>query len=114
MSIRLYLDENVNTEVADYLKSKGFDAETARDAGLLGVSDEDQLAYASASNRAFYTHDLRAFQRLARLWIAEGKTHGGILYSSRRSPATVAQMIADACGLYEDLDDIAIWLPVEP
>lgn len=44
--IRLYLDEDVNVLVADLLKARGFDALTARDAGQLQASDEDQLAYA--------------------------------------------------------------------
>ncbi|MEA5625066.1 DUF5615 family PIN-like protein [Nostoc sp. UHCC 0251] len=44
--IRLYLDEDVHVLVADLLKARGFDAITARDAGKLQISDEEQLAYA--------------------------------------------------------------------
>lgn len=44
--IRLYLDEDVNVLVADLLQAKGFDVTTARDAGQLHATDEEQLTHA--------------------------------------------------------------------
>ena len=44
--ICLYLDEDVNVLVADLLRSRGFDAITARDAGQLQTNDAEQFAYA--------------------------------------------------------------------
>ncbi|HLE61668.1 MAG TPA: DUF5615 family PIN-like protein [Pyrinomonadaceae bacterium] len=55
--IELYLDEDVSVLIADLLQARGFVALTARDAGHLGKTDEEQLAYAVAEQKTFLTHN---------------------------------------------------------
>jgi predicted nuclease of predicted toxin-antitoxin system len=43
----LYLDEDVPVQVAEILRGHGYDVRTARDGGMLGTSDSEQLAYAA-------------------------------------------------------------------
>ena len=45
---RLYLDENVPEAVAAALRLRGYDVLTVKDAGRKGLSDVDQLKYASS------------------------------------------------------------------
>lgn len=44
--IKLYLDENVPVLLVNLLKAKGFNAMSARDAGMLNKSDLQHLEYA--------------------------------------------------------------------
>ena len=55
--IRFYLDENVHSAVAKGLQLRGVDVITTRDQGMLGASDEAQLALANSLERVFFTHD---------------------------------------------------------
>jgi len=43
--IKVYLDEDVDVLVAELLNGYGFDALTTRDAGCLGQTDEEQIAF---------------------------------------------------------------------
>jgi hypothetical protein len=44
--ISFYLDEDVSVLLlADLLRARGFEATTAQEAGQLGKTDEEQLAY---------------------------------------------------------------------
>jgi len=45
-----YTNESVSVTVSEGLKRRGVKAISARDAGNLGLSDEEQLAYASKNN----------------------------------------------------------------
>ena len=113
-SIRLYLDEDVDPQVAERLTATGLDVLTPREAGRRGSTDEEQLIFAVGENRAIYSHNVRDFEQIARSWAASGRHHAGIMYSAQKSPASVAKMIADVCVLYDKLDDVVIWLPVKP
>jgi len=62
--LRLYIDENVPTEVGRQLRSSGIDAVTARDLGSLGAGDRDHLERVTAQSRMLSTHD-QDFLRLA-------------------------------------------------
>lgn len=79
MAVRIYTDESVPVAVAAGLQRRGVDAFSAHDAGNLGLSDEDQLAFAASQSAAVFTHDAD-FLRLADEWARKGRTHWGILY----------------------------------
>ena len=64
--IAFLLDEHVAHAVAQALRRRGIDAQTATEAGLLGVTDARFLAYARRAGRVVVTHDddfLRLHQR---------------------------------------------------
>ena len=50
-----------------------------RDSGNLGLTDEEQLAYATAQQMAIFTHDAD-FLHLAYGWAESGDDHWGIIY----------------------------------
>ena len=77
--IRIYTDESIRTAFAEELKRRGIEAWSARDAGKLGLSDEEQLAYAAREQAVIFTHD-NDFLRLAHEWMQQGREHWGILY----------------------------------
>jgi hypothetical protein len=52
---------------------------TERDAGNLGLSDEEQLAFAHLQGAVIFTHD-DDFLKIAHNWLAAGRDHSGIIY----------------------------------
>jgi uncharacterized protein with PIN domain len=93
MTLRFHLDESVSNAVAVGLRLRGFDVTLSKDAGLLGASDEDQLAYASSMNRLLVTHD-DDFLRLHSV----GIVHAGIAYA-RPNQRTIGQLVLKLVAL---------------
>lgn len=110
-SIRLYLDEDVNPQVAALLTAQGIDTLTTRDTGKLHSTDEEQLAFATEQGRALFTHNVRDFAALCRRCNSEGRHDAGVLYAAQQPPPMLARMMREVCLLYPSLDDLVIWLP---
>ena len=55
--LAFYTDESVNVAVAEGLKRRGVQVISARDADNLGLSDKEQLEYATKKNLVIVTHD---------------------------------------------------------
>lgn len=55
--IAFYTNESVNVAISEGLKRRGIKIFAARDAGNLGLSDEEQLNYAAKNNFVIVTHD---------------------------------------------------------
>ncbi len=91
--IELYLDEDVHVVIADLLQGRGFTATTARDAGQLEKSDEEQLAYAVSQRKTLLTHNRHDFEALAREYASAGKTHYGIILAVRYPPYEVVRRL---------------------
>ena len=81
--IELYLDEDVSVKVADLLNAHGFIAITAREAGQLGKSDAEQLAYALSQGKALLTHNRADYETLAKSYFEAGQHHYGIILATR-------------------------------
>jgi predicted nuclease of predicted toxin-antitoxin system len=83
--ILIFTDEMVNPRLATALLRLGYDAESCQRAGRAnqGISDEDQLAYASQQGRAILTFNVADFERLDRRWKARGLVHHGIIVSAQ-------------------------------
>ena len=81
--IRIYTDESTSVAIAEGLKRRGVDAFSARDAGNLGLTDEEQLIYAGKEKATIFTHDTDFLQIAAR-WLDEGRTHQGIIYCHQK------------------------------
>jgi hypothetical protein len=76
--IAYYLDEHLPKAVAKGLRARGVDVFTVPEAGLLGASDLDQLAFALREERSIVTQD-DDFLRLH----ASGSSHAGIVFAPR-------------------------------
>ena len=84
MRARLYLDEDVIPALARVLRSSGLDAVSVHEQGALGLSDEEQLARATADGRTLLTFNYRHFIALARDWWLAERSHAGIIVSYRQ------------------------------
>ena len=72
--LRFYLDESVHVAVADGLQRRGIEATTAKDAGNLSLSDEEQLKYVTENNFVIVTHDVDFLSLAMKL------EHNGIVF----------------------------------
>lgn len=88
-----YLDEHMRPAIAGQLRARGIDALTTAEAGRAGqaLSDQEQLDFATASNRMLVTED-SDFVRLA----TTKQPHAGIVYFS-------LQLSIGACIAYLEL-----------
>jgi predicted nuclease of predicted toxin-antitoxin system len=91
----IYLDENVHVLIAKIVRSHGFKTVTTRDVERRGVSDPEQLRYASENGYAILTHNRVDFEELAKDYFASGKTHCGIIIAADNSPQEIARRLID-------------------
>jgi len=73
--ISLYIDENLTPEIANQLRLRGIDAVSVRDLGLLGDSDDNHLATATAKSRVLVTSDTDFL-----VLESQGIEHAGIIF----------------------------------
>jgi predicted nuclease of predicted toxin-antitoxin system len=73
--VRFFFDQHVWAAVAIGLRAQSIEVLTAQDAGRCGLSDSDQLAFASAQERVPVTFDID-FLALHQ----SGKAHAGIAW----------------------------------
>ena len=74
--MRFHLDEHVDPAVAVGLRRRGIDVTTTVEQGLVGTTDDRQLAFAVGGGRVVFTQDAD-FLRMA----AVGVAHRGIVYA---------------------------------
>jgi predicted nuclease of predicted toxin-antitoxin system len=55
--VRLYLNEDMSSRVAQALRGKGFDVLRSHEVGNEGLSDEEQLRYAAQEGRRLVTYN---------------------------------------------------------
>ena len=79
---KIHLNENLSPSLAVQLRSHGYDVTTSQETGLLSEPDEVQLAFAASQQRAILTFNIGDFARLHDRYLAEGKAHWGIIFSS--------------------------------
>ena len=103
--LRFYTDEHVPKAVVRGLRQRGVDVLTVAEAGKLGTSDEEHLAFARREKRVLFTQD-DDFLRLH----ASGTEHAGLVYTSQRT--SLSEMIGGLMLIFEVLepDEMDGWL----
>jgi predicted nuclease of predicted toxin-antitoxin system len=91
--IDLYLDEDVNVLLADMIRARGFGVMTTQEAGRMGSSDREQLAFAASQGKTILTHNRVHFETLARTYCKEKKPHSGLIIAVRRRPKELARRV---------------------
>jgi predicted nuclease of predicted toxin-antitoxin system len=81
--VRLYFDRHIMTRLAIDLRGRGYDVLTTEQAGKDTATDEEQLAFAAAENRAILTFNIRDFAPLHESWQAASRSHGGVIVSQQ-------------------------------
>ena len=71
-------------DVVAALRSRGVEVVTALDAGLIGKSDEEQLAFATERECVLYTFNVSDFYRLHTQWISAGREHAGMILAPQQ------------------------------
>ena len=83
--IRLYFDEDIMEKALVLaLRSRDVDVLTVGEAGRVGSSDEAQLIWATEQERVLYSSNIGDFCQLHTDFMAEGRTHAGILLVSQQ------------------------------
>lgn len=90
--IKLYLDEMIPVDLTLILKQYNYDVLSARDAGMLGKSDLEQLAFTVSQDRAILTFNIGDFTRLHKSWLVNNKLHKGIIVSPEIKTTELARL----------------------
>ena len=93
--MRVYLDENLSSEIARLLRARGVDAVSAHEARKCQLTDRAQLEFATAQDRVIVTADVVDFVVLARQAIAANSGHPGIIVVPASFRGSEFQAIAD-------------------
>ena len=112
MAIRLYLDEDVDPLLSQVLRDRGIDSLSTRETDNRGHPDSDQLAFATAQERAILTFNVKDFVRLARDYAGSGRRHGGIIVSNHLPFRELLRRILILLKRHsqETLSDKLLWL----
>ena len=111
--IKLYLDEDINPQLARDLRNRGYDAVSTNEAKNLGLSDQEQLDYARAHGRALLTHNRNDFLEIASAFATKGTTHYGILYVPQVAYGLLLQRILQFLARTSETvaRDVFLWIP---
>ncbi len=78
--VRLYVDEDAGENaVVQGLRGRGIDVLTTVEANQCGVSDREQLLFATGEGRTLYTFNVGHFAQLHREFLSENIKHSGII-----------------------------------
>lgn len=102
MSQPLLLDEMFTDDIAQQLRTKGYDViSVVADSALVGLPDDQILAYAATEGRALVTANIRDFIPLDTRYRAADQSHAGLILvstktfpQSRGFPSAVATALA--------------------
>jgi hypothetical protein len=93
MMIRLYMDEDsMRHRVVEALRARGVDVVTALDMGMTEVPDEEHLAWATMHERVLYSFNVGDFYHLHTVWLAQGRSHAGIILAPQQRYSVGDQM----------------------
>jgi hypothetical protein len=81
--LSFYLDEHIQSSVTEALKARGVDVLTTQEAGNVGKDDENQLIFATKSERVLFSYNKRHFAKIHYEWMVEKKPHNGIILSDQ-------------------------------
>jgi Domain of unknown function (DUF5615) len=99
--IFLYTDEDVTDRLAALLRERGHGAESALEAGTIGLSDAEQLSFAANRDWTILTYNRKDFSVLARQWQDSGREHAGIVVSRQLSRRQIGELFRQVCALVE-------------
>lgn len=97
--MRALLDEQLSPQIAALLRQAGHDVIAVVDRDdLVGRSDRIVFEVATGEGRAVITSNIKDFRPLAAEWLAQGRTHAGLvlLPSSRTRTRAAVATLADA------------------
>jgi predicted nuclease of predicted toxin-antitoxin system len=82
-AIKVYLDEDVHSFIAEALRLRGWQTLTTPQAGNQRTSDIDQIAYATQNSYCILTYNVTDFPRLHSEILVSGGSHAGIIVATQ-------------------------------
>ncbi len=116
--IKIYIDEDaMDSDLVAALRARGVPVITALDAGLVGRSDEEQLASATEQGCVVYTFNVSDFYRLHSQWIVAGREHAGMILAPQQRFSVGEQLrrilriraTATATGMRNRIEFLSNW-----
>ena len=93
MNIRLYMDEDsMDQRLAQALRARNVDVQTALDADMVERADEDHLTHAANQNRVLYSFNVGDFYRLHTRFLERGQAHAGVVLARQQRYTVGEQM----------------------
>ena len=112
MSIRLYIDEDsMDRALVRALRARGVDVATAWEEGMIERKDAEHLNYATEQGRVLYSFNQEDFYRLHTTYLAQGKSHAGIILA-RQQHYSVREQMRRLLGLIatKSADEMKNWV----
>jgi predicted nuclease of predicted toxin-antitoxin system len=97
--VALYTDADVTADLAPAVRRRGYQAQSAAEAGNLTLSDEAQLCYATDHGMAILTYNAQDFIPVARAWDLAGRGHTGIILSEQFSQRQFGELLRQVLQL---------------
>lgn len=107
--IFLYTDEDVTDRLAPLLRERGYEAQSALDAGTTGFTDEQQLDFAASRGWTLLTYNRKDFIVLAQQWQDAGRSHAGIILSHQFSNRQTGELLRQVCRFLETVSADEMW-----
>lgn len=111
--IKLYLDEDINSQLARDLRNRGYDAVSTSEVQNLGLSDQEQIEYARADGRTLVTHNRDDFLLIASEYAIRGTNQCGILYIPQVAYGPLLQRTLQFLAKTSEsvVQDVFLWIP---
>lgn len=107
--ISLYTDEDITDRLAILLRTRGFQASNVFAAGLVGLSDEEQLAFATSRGWTILTYNRNDFLQLTQRWLDAGREHAGVIISRQFSTRETGELLRQVCNLVNAVPADEMW-----
>lgn len=107
--IALYTDEDITDRLAEQLRQRGYTATSAASVRTIGLSDEEQLTFATERGWTILTYNRNDFLTLARRWHDAGREHAGIIISQQFSSREIGELLRQTCKLLETVSAEEMW-----
>jgi len=110
--MNLYLDENIPVVLCTALAAHGVDCLTTQQAGNLGLSDVQQLAFATTEGRSLVTFNRKDFLPLVQRWQESTHTHAGLILSKELPVPELLRRFRKFLHQHQtdDLTNLVLWL----
>ena len=107
--IAFYTDEDITDRLSSLLRERGFEAASALNEGTGGLSDEEQLVYATERRWTLLTYNRDDFLALARRWHDAGREHAGIVISPQFSLQELGELLRQVGLLLDRVTGEEMW-----
>ncbi len=100
--MRFLLDEDLPPRAAEVARGLGLNTTSVHEVGRRGLTDRDQLRFASGEGRIFLTRNHRDFIELTVEFYRAGEAYAGVLLVRRNLPNDRPERIAHALKRWAD------------